>query len=50
MKKLSYLKRIFKVYLTNTKSYLNFWHEDPKATDEINSKRIGLYYMTFDDK
>ncbi len=50
MSKISYLKRILKVYLTNTKSYLNFWHEDPKPSEDITPHNLGKYYMTFEDK
>ena len=48
--KLNYWRRIFKVYLTKTQSYLDFWHEDPKATHDINPRKLGKYYMTFVDK
>jgi hypothetical protein len=48
--KLNYWRRIFKVYLTNTKSYLNFWHEVPAVSDDINPNKLGKYYMTFENK
>ena len=48
--KLNYWRRIFKVYLTKTPSYLNFWHEEPAAASDITPEKLGKYYMTFADK
>ena len=49
MSKIHYWRRIFKVYLTRNKGYLNFWHEFPEGED-INCQELGLYYMTFSNK
>lgn len=50
MFRLNYFKRIFKVYLTKDKGYLNFWHEYPAVSERITKETIGPYYMTFKDK
>lgn len=46
----NYWRRIFKVYLTKDKGYLDFWHERPAVSENINLKELGPYYMTFSDK
>lgn len=48
--KLNYWRRIFKVYLTNTPSYLDFWHEEPAVNENFVKDELGAYYMTFKDK
>lgn len=48
--RLNYWRRIFKVYLTKNKGYLNFWHERPAVSEGITPEKIGPYYMTFADK
>lgn len=48
--RLNYFRRIFKVYLTREKGYLNFWHETPAVADGILAEELGPYYMTFRDK
>lgn len=50
MSKLHYWLRIFKVYLTKTPSYLNFWHEEPAINSDFKKDRLAEYYMTFEDK
>jgi len=47
--RLTYWRRILKVYLTQKKGYLSFWHERP-AVGDFDPKSIGGYYMTFHDK
>lgn len=50
-KRLTYWRRIFKVYFTREKGYLSFWHEDPAVSEVILLNDIsGPYYMTFFDK
>jgi len=48
--RINYWRRIFKVYLTKIPSYLNFWHEVPRVHENITPDRLGVYYMTFEDK
>lgn len=48
--RLNYWRRIFKVYLTKTQSYLTFWHEEPAVNDQFKKDELGEYYMTFFDK
>lgn len=48
--KFHYWHRIFKVYLTNTQSYLTFWHEKPALNKDFKRDELGAYYMTFEDK
>ncbi|KKR89138.1 MAG: D-glucuronyl C5-epimerase [Candidatus Wolfebacteria bacterium GW2011_GWA1_44_24] len=51
VQRLSYWRRIFKVYFTKNKGYLSFWHETPAMSEEIAVNDIkGPYYMTFRDK
>ena len=50
MFRLNYFRRIFKVYLTKDKGYLNFWHERPAVSEGISKDELGPYYMTFEDK
>lgn len=50
MKRLNYLRRIFKVYLTKDKGYLGFWHETPAISANIIKDSLGPYYQTFEDK
>lgn len=47
--KLNYWRRIFKVYLTRNKGYLDFWHERPEIGN-FTQEELGGYYMTFTDK
>ncbi|MFB6212774.1 MAG: D-glucuronyl C5-epimerase family protein [Candidatus Magasanikbacteria bacterium] len=46
----SYFRRIFKVYLTGSSSYLDFWHEEPEVNEPVNPDKLNGYYMTFEDK
>jgi len=48
--RINYWRRIFKVYLTKEKGYLNFWHEKPAVSKNIDPETLGIYYMTFEDK
>lgn len=50
MSRLNYFRRIFKVYLTKNKGYLDFWHETPAVSAGIVKDSLGPYYMTFEDK
>lgn len=50
LKRLSYWRRIFKVYFTMDKGYLSFWHEKPAVSEGINKNELGPYYQTFEDK
>ncbi len=50
LNRLSYWRRIFKVYFTKEKGYLSFWHETPAVSDGIDPFKLGPYYMTFADK
>lgn len=50
LKRLSYWRRIFKVYFTGDKGYLSFWHEKPAVSEGINKDELGPYYQTFEDK
>lgn len=49
-KKLSYLNRIFKAYLTNANSHLTFWHGTPKINPDFSTDQLGPYYMLFEEK
>ncbi|MEK7555450.1 MAG: D-glucuronyl C5-epimerase family protein [Patescibacteria group bacterium] len=48
--RLNYFRRIFKVYFSKKSSYLVFWHEKPAVSDNITAEKLGVYYMTFEDK
>lgn len=50
MNRINYWRRIFKVYLTDTQSYLTFWHEEPTVNEDFQKETLGPYYMTFHDK
>lgn len=48
--RLNYFRRIFKVYFNKKSSYLTFWHERPAVSENITPDKLGVYYMTFEDK
>lgn len=50
MKKIDYLRRIFSTYLTKKISQLTFWHEVPAINLNVDHRKLGEYYQTFDDK
>ena len=45
--RIHYYRRVFRAYLTPSKSQLTFWHEDPQANPRAQFDRLGEYYMTF---
>jgi len=47
IKKLSYLKRVYKAYLTKEDSQLTFWHGIPEVNPDSLIDEIGPYYMPF---
>jgi hypothetical protein len=47
MSRLAYLKRVFSAYLTQKKSHLTFWHDEPQVNKNADPKKLGEYYMPF---
>jgi len=45
--RLNYFRRIFVSYLTRQKSQLTFWYKNPEPNANINTEKIGDYYMPF---
>lgn len=50
IKKLQYLNRVYKAYLTNQDSQLTFWHGTPEQNPDSLIDEIGPYYMPFSRK
>ena len=46
-KRLNYLKRIYKAYLSGEESQLTFWHGKPTVNQEVEPDTLGQYYMPF---
>ena len=49
-KRLNYLRRILKAYLTKSDSQLTFWHGDPAIHPDFLTRDLGPYYMVFREK
>ena len=50
IKKLNYLRRIFKAYLSQEDSQLTFWHGTPEVNFDSVYDKIGPYYMPLSSK
>ena len=50
MGRLAYYKRIFSAYLTQKKSHLTFWHDEPDVNGNFEPDKLGEYYMPFFSK
>lgn len=50
LRRLRYWRRVAAAYLAPGQSQLSFWHESPEVNPELETDRLGPYYMTFRDK